>query len=548
MLASARSFPRLALFVSFVSLASFAPLAGAQATFGPTRSIPYPTLGSIHYDLTSGRLNGDCYPDVVVTSRGIVEGLGVYLGGPDGLTNPGAFVPMTSTTNGPTVKSAVIVDLDMDGIGEIFALQGTDMRIVDFDGATFTPGPSTPAPIPAISERVRACDVDGDGDQDLVMIGWNGGAGGGIAVLRSDGHGGLSQSYASPGGNPTSFVLADFDGDGRPDLATTHPSPPRVEVRLNAGGATFAAPFVLPLPFLEWVDDIDAFDQDHDGDLDLVMDSIGAMLTAYNINGSQFQVNNQSYARYPAFVPVTSFVRFADLDRDGDVDAAIHNPPTLTSWLWNDPGDAFATLGLPAAGVQCPILAVDLDRNGYLDLVSAGYEVQYRMNVTGSNPAGLAKMATAVNGGPFDATSKTFTSGDTISFGTDIAGEPCMAGRPAAIIVNGPPYSTQTAVTPLTNNFFFPNLSILSPWSQPAGVAIFCGNSLYALPPIPGFVDAGFGPLHLGDAPFSVVMPAGLLGPGDKLRFQAIYYDPIPNQNVVTLGLFATNAVELVKN
>ncbi len=526
--------------------ASFAPDSAAQAVFGPVKKVSYPSLGALHYDMQAGRLNGDCYPDVVVTSRGIVEGLGVYLGGPEGVSPAGAFVQMGFTTTSPTVKSAVIIDLDMDGIGEIFVLQGTDMRIVDFDGLNFTPGPFVPAPVVGISARARPHDVDNDGDEDIVMSTWNSGVPGGLAVLLSDGHGNLTTSFTMPGNIP-SFEMADLNGDNLLDLVTCiQAGIPRAEVRMNQGAGTFGSPAIYNVG-VEWLEEMRKFDVDHDGDMDFVADTAGSIVTFFNIGGGVLSINTNSWANYPTGLGINSWTELADLDKDGDIDALI-GVPVNTFWYWDDPLSALSPMGMQVAGPVGQSLVVDLDRNGFLDVVTAGYDLQFRLNVTGNASPTLGKMGTSVNSGAFDATTKNFTDGDTIRFGTDIAGEPCLAGKPAAIICNIPPYSALSAVTPLPNNFSFPNLSILTPWSAPQGIGIFCGNSLWTLPPIAGFVDAGFGPLHMGDAPFSIIMPAGLLAPGDKLRFQAIYYDPIPGQNVITLGLVATNAVELVKN
>src|SRR5215510_16373542 len=65
------------------------------------------------------------------------------------------------------------------------------------------------------------------------------------------------------------FVVADFNGDGKPDLATEQATKPLgISIRLGLGNGTFAAP--LP-SFDPLAGKLAAGDLDHDGKLDLAV-------------------------------------------------------------------------------------------------------------------------------------------------------------------------------------------------------------------------------------------------------------------------------------
>jgi hypothetical protein len=80
-----------------------------------------------------------------------------------------------------------------------------------------------------------AIDVNGDRKLDLVVI--NRTSAGAVSVLLGDGKGGLSTTpiTTSTGGSPSSLVMADFNGDGRPDAAAGKLGFNNVAILLNDG-------------------------------------------------------------------------------------------------------------------------------------------------------------------------------------------------------------------------------------------------------------------------------------------------------------------------
>jgi hypothetical protein len=85
---------------------------------------------------------------------------------------------------------------------------------------------------------IRAGDFNGDGNEDLVAASGDG-SDSHVAVLVNEGTGAFTKGNALPvGADPRDIVVADFDGDGDPDLATANQASDDVSVLLNDGSFT----------------------------------------------------------------------------------------------------------------------------------------------------------------------------------------------------------------------------------------------------------------------------------------------------------------------
>ncbi|HTC64611.1 MAG TPA: VCBS repeat-containing protein [Candidatus Saccharimonadales bacterium] len=219
--------------------------------------------------ILSGDLNKDGNADVVsINSNSIQSSVTVFLGNGDGTFQAGADYGLP----GANAHYAVLDDLNGDGILDL--LVSSDSPTFAFsiffgngDG-TFQPPRIFTPPNPNLNfnQAFITADVNGDGIKDIVT------AQGQVFLGKGDGVSftGISQPTIFPGSSSTnnlvrSIVAADFNHDGKMDLATDNGSVIRIYV--GQGDGTFAAgPTYSTIPNSGL---LTATDLDGDGNIDL---------------------------------------------------------------------------------------------------------------------------------------------------------------------------------------------------------------------------------------------------------------------------------------
>jgi 6-phosphogluconolactonase (cycloisomerase 2 family) len=178
-------------------------------------------------------------------------------------------------------------------------------------------------------------DLDGDGKTDLVVANANANT---ISIFRNiSSSGSLSSgSFASKidfttGSVPVAIVIADFDGDGKPDLAVANRNSSNISIFRNTAmlGSITSSSFATKVDFSIGanITSLAAGDFDDDGKIDLV--TVGGYnnvfvirntATSGTITSSSFETRvSFTTDLYPASVAV------GDLDGDGKPDIAIAN-------------------------------------------------------------------------------------------------------------------------------------------------------------------------------------------------------------------------------
>src|SRR5262249_7005588 len=143
--------------------------------------------------------------------------------------------------NSPYAVAAA--DFNGDGKPDLATANGgnnSNNVSVLFNNGNGTFGNKVDYPAGASPRSVAAADFNGDGKPDLAV--GNGGASS-VNVLRNNGDGTFAAAayYSLDTGETYAVVAADLNGDGKPDLAAANYSRDVVSVRLNSGNGGFSA-------------------------------------------------------------------------------------------------------------------------------------------------------------------------------------------------------------------------------------------------------------------------------------------------------------------
>ena len=198
-------------------------------------------------------LNGDGKPDLVVSNYnntifGINNHAGtiaVLLGNGDG-----TFQAQNTFAAGYVTKSLAVADLNGDGkpdlvVGNLQSKTGTytvSVVLGNGDGTfqsrrTFASG--------KVPSSVVVGDVNGDGKPDLVVANSNYKAI--VSVLLGNGDGTFqAPTTFAAGSTPFSVTMGDVNGDGKPDLVVNDRSLYSAGVLLGNGNGTFQTPSLFP--------------------------------------------------------------------------------------------------------------------------------------------------------------------------------------------------------------------------------------------------------------------------------------------------------------
>ena len=221
-------------------------------------------------------------------------------------------------------------------------------------------------------------DLNGDGRLDLVVANDDSGD---VTILLGDGKGAFVAASGSPfpaGKSPNDIAIADFDGDGKPDLAFPNHDTSHVTILLGDGRGRFrpapASPVTVrskPHPH-----GIAAADFDGDGHVDFAVESwandqieviFGTGAGRFRTPGQLFGVGHMPYQK----------LRAGDVNGDGVPDIVTTNfeGGNVTVLLGNGKGGFREAPGSPFPAGEGPfsLALADVDRDGHLDLVVSNF-------------------------------------------------------------------------------------------------------------------------------------------------------------------------------
>jgi hypothetical protein len=374
-------------------------------------------------NIATADFNGDGFPDTAQSLSGGANGMiGINLGSSHGVLGAASLVTASTCANN-LVEWVAAGDVNGDGKADLVATMqdaafagcqnNTVAVMLGLGTGKFKPAAYYPTSSTAQEGGVYLVDMNGDGKLDIVT----GNADGSISVLLNNGNGTfktgtLNTSLSSIFIYGISLTFADFNGDGKMDVAVTASANPLAAVYVlpGNGNGTFGSPVQTPLPY--YPTSLASGDINKDGKMDVFVTttsngcsgaSSGYAFLKGNGDGTFAPGSMTCVLNQGPRVPILT-----DLNGDGKLDAVIPYAagpdPTVGPAILQGNGDGtFVTSPLYYAGEQA-ISAVSADFNG------DGQPDVVLVNSTLFNPSFLTVM--------FNSSQPVSVSPLTLNYGT----------------------------------------------------------------------------------------------------------------------------------
>jgi len=338
--------------------------------FIPGPGSPY-AVGTSPRSIAVGDFNGDGKPDLAVANfnDGTVT---VLLNSTTGVFTAATNSPFTVGA-GPT--SVVVGDFNGDGKLDLAFTNafGNNVTLLLGDGTgNFTAATSSPFAVGAGPHSLVAADFNGDGKLDLAVANATDGT---VTVLLGTGSGGFTAAPGSPfaaGADPIFVAEGDFHGNGKPDLALVNEGNDTVTVLLNNGSGGFTAAPASPFPVGSQPVAVAVADFNGDGNPDLVITNSGSDTVTELLGNGKGGFTQAPGSPFPVGTD-PEFVAVADFNGDSKPDLAVANSDDNTVTVLLNNYSSTAPVAVSAASGTAPVAngsIVSIYRNGGSNLAT----------------------------------------------------------------------------------------------------------------------------------------------------------------------------------
>jgi uncharacterized membrane protein len=304
-----------------------------------------------------GDFNGDGIPDIVSAPHG---GIAISLGNGDG-TFAAPLIPNLDSGDG--INAFGVGDFNGDGITDLLVDDEDTGKLTVLLGkgdGTFTVGQS----MPFNTQSIAIADFNGDGKLDLALSG-----SAQTTILLGIGDGTFTAAPNQPQIGSSQVVAADFNGDGKLDVAVS-PSNGATSILLGNGDGTFTSTSNQPQITAS---QLVAADFNGNGKIDLAaLDLMGDTVTIVLGNGDG---TFSAASTFPTGSSASSLA-VGDFNGDGKPDLAVAGIATFpdhqaTIFTGNGDGTFAAGFDINAASAQS-LAAADFTGSGTWDLATFG--------------------------------------------------------------------------------------------------------------------------------------------------------------------------------